>query len=457
MPTSLLSLDELPLLNTTLSAELLPGELIAVIGPNRSGKTTLGRMLAGEMRQVEKFITRHLPKSAIAFSDHTADSRTFHYADFYYQQRYNASDVAKLETIGERLGHDETDAYQRNLLATVLPAELLAKKMIELSSGETRKVLLLQSLQRPAVLYILDSPFTGLDQASIHQFRELFQRLCREYGKTILLLLTDNQFDLSFDRTIELAPAGQGTAGVRPLPNDAPFFHCPPTNFTTVFQIQNADLIAGPKTLLHQCSWTINQGDKWLLRGPNGAGKSTLMSLLNADNPRAYALGIRLFDRRRGTGESIWDIKARIGFVSSEIQLFWNTSQRVQQIVLSGFTDTLYLNRKIRPAEWAAYRHIMDLLGLTSREQAAFGELSSSERKLVMVARALVKNPPVLILDEPFQGLDEAGFQFLYGLLSRCADEERTVIQIAHLEREILPGMERVAVIEGGRLVFRGG
>lgn len=186
----------------------------------------------------------------------------------------------------------------------------------------------------------------------------------------------------------------------------------------------------------------------------NGSGKSTLLSLLNADNPIAYRYDFYLFDRKRGSGESIWDIKSKIGFISSEIQLYFNRAHSVQDIILSGFSDTMVLNRRINDEEEANYRSIIEALGLASMENAAFGRLSSGEKKTVMIARAIVKNPPVLILDQPFGDLDCARFSFLHHFLAKCADENRTVIQTAHHDREILPVMDHIALIENEALTL---
>ncbi len=362
MTKPLIRINNLQIYDTIISARIAEGELIAIIGPNKSGKTTLAEILRGEIRDFQGTVINFIDYRQISYSAYSADNNFFHYSDFYYQQRYNTFDVANVDTVEQYLQFSASDGYMRELFHAVLPQSIFTTKIIELSSGETRKVLLLKNLFKEAKIYILDNPFSGLDEASVLIFVDLFKRITKRYGKTIILLLNDNPLKIKFTQTIHLG--------------------------------------------------------------------------------------------RKGSGESIWDIKSKIGFISSEIQLYFNRAHSVQDIILSGFSDTMVLNRRINDEEEANYRSIIETLGLARMENAAFGRLSSGEKKTVMIARAVVKNPPVLILDEPFGDLDCARFSFLHHFLAKCADENRTVIQTAHHDREILPGMDHIALIENEALTL---
>lgn len=448
MKKRLIKIDHLQVCDSSITAEISEGELTAVIGPNKSGKTTLAEILRGEICHFQGKIDHDIDPRQIAYSAHSADNTFFHYSDFYYQQRYNAFDVADVDTVEQYLQYNKDDSYMSGLFNTLLPTRLLASKIIELSSGETRKVLLLKSLFQEARIYILDNPLSGLDETSVLLAAELFRKITRQYGRTIILLLADIPLNMGFDRVIHLTPKEE-TGSVKTAPSaKAPFFTTPSADFRTVLQIENEMLKIGERTLIRDLNWKIMKGEKWLLTGANGSGKTTLLSLLNADNPIAYRYKFNLFDRRRGSGESIWDIKARIGFISSEIQLYFQGGRCVQDIILSGFSDTMVLNRRINDEETAKYRWLLEALGLTPIEHAPFGRLSSGEKKTVMIARALVKNPPVLILDEPFQDLDPATFSFLHQFITQYVDENRTLVQTAHREHEILPGVNNIARIE---------
>ena len=452
MTKRLIKIDGLQIFDSLISAEISEGELAAVIGPNKSGKTTLANILLGETRSIQEKVAHFIEPRQITYSAHSADNSFFHYSDYYYQQRYNTFDVADIDTVLQYLQYDPACTYMNTLYAAVLPHGLLSTKIIELSSGETRKVLLLKSLFKKAKIHILDNPMSGLDEASALTFTHLFRTITRQYGKTIILLLNENEMKIAFDRII---PLGSKSIVENPDSTSAgsSVFHAtPPADFRIVLHIENEVLKMGERTLIGNLSWKIAKGEKWLIKGANGSGKSTLISLLNGDNPMAYRYHFSLFDRRRGSGESIWDIKAKIGFISPEMQWYFPGSRSVQDIILSGFSDTMVLNRRISDEEKTSYRRLVDALSLTPVENTPYGRLSSGEKKTVMIARSLVKNPPVLILDEPFQDLDPDRFRFLHQFLACWSDENRTIIQIAHHDHEILPGVNKMALIENERL-----
>ncbi|MCE1198669.1 MAG: ATP-binding cassette domain-containing protein, partial [Marinilabiliales bacterium] len=397
-------------------------------------------------------VHRHLSTGEIAYADYTADNLRFHYADFYYQQRYNLSDIPEGETVRTLLSYDPCNAVHRSLFETLLSPTVLEEKWIELSSGETRKVLLLKALLQPCALFVLDNPLTGLDRESVAKVLALFREITRRQGRSLVITTSDPFPESDCDLLIQL-PAPPADQLV--LPDAAELtarFTTPDHAFETIFDISGRDIYAGHRLLLNQVSWRIQRGEKWLLRGANGSGKTTLMSLLNADNPAGYSLGLTLFDRLRGSGESIWEIKAKVGFVSPEIQLYWSDDSTVRQVIQSGFTGGLYLNRRLTEAEMASYRYVLQLFHLQAAEEHFLGSLSTGDRRMAVVARALVLNPPLLILDEPFQGLDPARTTFLTRLLTHLADPARTLIQIAHRDSEILPVINRSAVIREGRL-----
>lgn len=452
MKELLLRVKELRIFDQTVTFDLSAGELWGVTGPNRSGKTTLGKALCGVTDQrLKGTIERLIATERMAFADYTADTFHFHYADFYYQQRYNQSDVAELEQIADYLSFDGQDSYRSELFDKLLPREILSEKMIELSSGETRKVLLLKTLFSDRDIYVLDNPLTGLDSASATVVADLLRSLVREHRKTVVVLMNDLTPELDLDGMVALE--GGTENGIDASCEAASlFYQTGDAGFEVAFRVKDRELRAGHRTLLQGLSWEVRRGEKWLLRGANGSGKSTLMSLLNADNPMSYSMGIELFDRRRGTGESIWEIKSRVGFVSPEIQLYWNGQSSVKGVIQSGFTGTLYLNRRLTEEEMERYDRLLGVFGLRKIEETQFTTLSTGDKRMVAVARALVQNPPLLILDEPFQGLDHHRFEFLREFLNRCADEQRTLIQIAHTDREVLPCINRVASIAEKRL-----
>lgn len=271
MTKPLILINNLQIYDTIISARIAEGELIAIIGPNKSGKTTLAEILRGELRDFNGTAINFIDYRQISYSAYSADNNFFHYSDFYYQQRYNTFDVANVDTVEQYLQFSASDGYMRELFHAVLPQSILTTKIIELSSGETRKVLLLKNLFKEAKIYILDNPFSGLDEASALIFVDLFKRITRRYGKTIILLLNDNPLKIKFTQTIHLGRKGSGELKVAsgPAPQSG-FFTTPPADFNILFKIENEILKIGERVLINDLSWVIKKGEKWLLKGTTG-------------------------------------------------------------------------------------------------------------------------------------------------------------------------------------------
>lgn len=205
------------------------------------------------------------------------------------------------------------------------------------------------------------------------------------------------------------------------------------------------------KKILENINWEVLNGERWSLSGPNGSGKSTLLSLINADNPQAYANEIYLFDRRRGSGESIWDIKKKIGFVSPELHLFFDRGTSGFDAVASGLFDTIGLFRKINQQQIVIVTKWMQLLKISHLSRKLLFQLSGSEQRSVLLARALVKNPPLLILDEPCQGLDEEQTDLFKAIVNEiCLTGNKTLIYVTHLAAEVPDCVTKSIRLENG-------
>ena len=203
------------------------------------------------------------------------------------------------------------------------------------------------------------------------------------------------------------------------------------------------------KAVVDSVSFRIPKGKVISLIGPNGAGKSTLLSLVCADNPQAYACDITLFGRKRGTGESIWDIKRRIGYVSPEMHRAYNRDIASVKVVASGLKDTVGLYAQPNEEENETCRAWMDIFGIKELADRTFLKLSSGEQRLVLLARAFVKDPELLILDEPFHGLDNANRQMVTDIIEAfCQRPGKTLIMVSHYKDELPPCIDHTLTLK---------
>jgi molybdate transport system ATP-binding protein len=202
-------------------------------------------------------------------------------------------------------------------------------------------------------------------------------------------------------------------------------------------QMRDVRVRYGDKTVLEGLFWTMRRGERWCIRGPNGSGKSTLLALICGDHPQAYANDIRLFGEARGSGESIWDIKRRIGLLSTEFQIAYRRQASGLEVVVSGFHDSIGMYERSSPAEESSARALLEGLGLESLAERDFDALSGGQQRLLLLARAMVKAPELLVLDEPCQGLDPANRARILALIDRIGDGAE-LIYVSH-HRDELP------------------
>ncbi|MDE7419001.1 MAG: ATP-binding cassette domain-containing protein [Muribaculaceae bacterium] len=205
-----------------------------------------------------------------------------------------------------------------------------------------------------------------------------------------------------------------------------------------VFSIKDGHARYGDKTVFENFNWTIHRGECWALHGPNGSGKSLLLSMVCADNPQGYANDITLFDRRRGTGESIWEIKDAIGYVCPEMQLYFKSNDSVREIIIQGMRNSLNRYRKSTTEENEVADEWMKILEIGHLADRKFSELSSGEQRLVMVARALAKQPELMVLDEPLHGLDREHKKRIMSIISELAKKNgASLIFVSHYLEEV--------------------
>lgn len=441
-----------------VSWAIAPGENWAVTGPNGAGKSLLADILTRRVALRSGEVTVDDPRGSaairsIAFKDiySLADCR-----NMYYQQRWNSADADAAPLAGEVFPEFSESAYDRAKDIFSI-GSLLERRMISLSSGELRKLLVARVLSFAPRLLILDNPFIGLDAASRVLLSDM---LCEMSQKDILqcILVLPDPADIPdwIDRVLPIKSQHIYPSLSREefrqdkallselfdetLPNlsgfPSPEEKLPP--FACAIRMNGVKIAYEGRKILDGIDWTVNSGEKWALVGANGSGKSTLLSLICGDNPQAYANDITLFDRRRGTGESIWEIKKRIGYVSPEMHAFYLERIPCAEVVASGFFDSIGLYRKCTPAQREAAVRWMRIFGADYLSERFFTDISYGQQRLILLVRAFVKDPDLLILDEPFHGLDAGKKKRASAVIEAFSRRpDKTLIFVSHYKEEI--------------------
>ena len=447
------------------------GEQWAVIGPNGAGKTLLADLMQRKFAIKEGEVVYGVEGKvsdiirSIAFKDiySLADCR-----NSYYQQRWHATENDDVPTVADTLADYLGTDNLKEILQVFGIEDLLPKKLIFLSSGELRKFLIVRTLlSRPKIL-VLDNPFIGLDAPSRDILVEMLEQLTHLHGVQVILLLSNpNDVPGMITDVLPISdrvcfPARKreeflaDSAFIQRLfPEHTEAIVLPvnpdkqPSPHTVTFRMEHVSIRYGKRTILKDLDWEVLNGEKWALSGPNGAGKSTLLSLVYADNPQSYANRLYLFDKKRGSGESIWEIKKRIGYVSPEMHLYYMENVPTRHIVGSGFFDSIGLFRKCNEQQNEVALRWMKLFGIEHLKERSFLTLSSGEQRLALLARAFVKDPDLIILDEPLHGLDISNKKRAASIIeSFCSRPGKTLIYVTHYPNELPPCVNKHFVLK---------
>jgi molybdate transport system ATP-binding protein len=489
---AVLKLGNTPVFND-LNFRVNKGEHWALIGESGSGKSALLQIIAGKFHLSagsiryyfhEEFLQKQHPADAhLTFHRLIAMVESRHHfrnlsntSDFYYQQRYNSSDSEDALTVEEYLlaikPFSDEPAYWTftKTLQRLNLASLKNKQLIKLSNGETKRLMIAAALLKNPVLLMLDSPLAGLDVQTRAEFNSIITDIIAS-GITVIMATSPFEIPAAITNVAVLQngtiaqqiPAKQfdpsvfSRADKEKLDRDELTALLNTGNtpvYNWVVKMDKVNITYGDKAILKNVDWQIKQGDHWALLGPNGAGKSTLLSLINGDNPQAYANNIILFDRKRGTGESIWDIKSKTGFVSPELFQYFPTDNSCLQVIESGFYDTMGLFRPSDAKKAAIALRWMKALEIDRYARVLLKNIPASAQRLCLLARALIKNPSLLIFDEPCQGMDTHQQQHFKMLIDTiCELSNVTLIYVTHYQHEIPDGVDKVLRLDKGEVV----
>lgn len=421
------------------------GECWAVIGRNGAGKQHLSQLLEGKLDAEPDCLQHRFARIRIL---------SFEAQQALYEKELHDDDSEFME------GQDSGTTVRELLrLQGPLPPQLeflrleplLDRGYRLLSSGEARKTLLAQALLAEPDLLVLDEPFDSLDQDAMAHLDEFFAELLKVGGPTLLFLL--NTLDEVHDWHSHLAVMDKGeliaagpTADLREdsalqallsfdagslpdWPEALPARAAP----DVLVDLRQGQVRYGERVIFSGLDFTIRRGQHTLLTGPNGCGKSTLLGLVTGDHPQCYSNDLSIFGTRRGSGETIWELKRQLGIVSASLHRDHRVTGTALHIVLSGFHDSIGLYDAVTPRQIEHARRWLQLTGMEAKASVAFRQLSYGEQRLVLVARALVKQPPLLILDEPTQGLDAVNrLRVLYFLEHMATQALTTIVMVSH-------------------------
>ena len=451
-----------------VSIQIEPGDCRVVVGPTGSGKTTLLQALAGQFPAPPGTRTRRVTTEFVAFKE---ESSRFNYGSYFYQQRYQATMADSPETIGAsytalptlREYLQLTNAPESTALTDRLGlTPLLDRTFIKLSNGQTRKARIGKALLKQPTVLLLDNPFAGLDSTFRAELTNWLHELVNQ-GLTLVLVTEEETVPVFASHVTRLEKGRVQWAGLRhaySLPTlSLPDIEPPrlqkmaaPADFDEAFGLKNVTVRYGDTVILNNLNWTVRAGEHWALIGPNGAGKSVLLSLLYGDHPQAYSNEVSVFGHRRGkSGESIWDVKRRIGFVSPELHLYFPASLLARQVALTGLTDTLTPPVRVPPETEQDLRNLLIYFGLENVVNRPFGTLSAGEQRVILLIRAFLKNAPVLLLDEPFQIIDPSIAHRARQLIDSFVN--KTILFVTHDRTELPRRIDRLFSIESDRSV----
>lgn len=453
--------------------EINPGEHWCVFGPNGSGKSLLADLIAGRRVESKNYVSSRQGFDSgkdiqlVSFEEQQRlwqrDDR-LDISEYSEQAEDRGTIVQQLIRSSRAVGQQDQPLFI-DLIEQLDLQAVIDKGIRFLSSGQIRKVLIARALyawrEGFPKLVILDDPLESIDRDSQRRIAHCIEhyldehccslQLCRRQqdilpGVTHLALMEGLQLvqqgplqqlldGEAFKQLVARKPAIPQTIPGK-LPTVAPSEE-KVSDEVPLIRLEDVEANYGELQVLHNIRWTMQQHHHVLIEGPNGCGKSTLLSLIDGENHKGYGQDVFLFGRRKGSGETVWDIKARFGVVSNELHNKYVKGWRVLDVVVSGFFDSVGLYDDSGAAEWERARQWLKTLGIHQLEKSYYHEISFGQQRLVLLARAMVKHPRVLILDEPCVGLDDYHRDLILQTLDVIAAQANTqIVYVSHVQGE---------------------
>lgn len=449
------------------SLTIKPTQHTVILGANGSGKSALAALVAGEgdLLAGERIVTQS--KAWLSIEQQLALIEAEKQKDCA-----DILDIIPIPTTAQEILYDGLPKQEntKQLLEKVTHIFSLKNKLQRpfraLSTGETRKLLLAKALLSQSELIILDEPWDGLDYQSSIDFNQLLLEMS---VKTTFMFVLNRQSEvprfckqlvlMQFGKIQWKSPSEGGLnehlmhirqlqhmqqQGLTLPDKDFDSFAPQPLDSSApLVRLTNAKVQYAENIVFSHLNWSIYPQQHWQLTGPNGSGKTCLLNLINGDHPQCYVNDIYVFGFKRGSGESIWQIKQYIGYLSNAFHIAYRVNCSLLTVVLSGFYDSVGLYQKATTNQIFLAMQWLKLMGLEQQKDLPFLELSFGDQRLVLIARAMVKHPTLLILDEPCNGLDDINRLKVLALVDILASSNKTtLLYVNHHQEDEIPSIK---------------
>jgi molybdate transport system ATP-binding protein len=403
-----------------------------------------------------------------------------------------ARDVILSGILANRTLTPEDEARVEEIADLLEIGHLLPKNITSLSTGEMRKTLIARALIKAPKLLILDEPFDGLDEVARRSLAECIDHLMTGSVRVILVvhrleeivphithvlfikegqlfmqgpkeyLLTSENISQLYGCLLELERdngrylVSFGKDGSQPMATTPVADEKNPHVPETLIEMRDTTVQYHGSVVLDHLNWVMRRGENWAILGPNGSGKSTILKLILGDNLQGYANQVILFGRQKGTGETLWEIKKRIGAVSSELQVQYRKKMSAYDVIASGFYDSIGLYQYPTQEQKTIVDQWIQLLCIEDIASQLFHQLSYGQRRMILLARAMVKSPALLIVDEPCHGLDIPNRKRVLDILERIGHTRTNLLYVTNHKEEMLDCVTHVMRLQKGKVLSQG-
>ena len=484
----------------------------AILGPNGSGKSTFVRSLWGGVPLRSGRILYNFPeygtevqwgaqRDAIGYVSFEMHQSLMEQEELQEDLRAFANKTDEVTTTRDVIFSGilanrpltSVDEKTCSQIATILGIQsLLSQPITSLSTGEMRKTLIARALVKSPKLLILDEPFDGLDEASRQSLAESINDLMTASVRVILVVhrleeivpnithvlfvkegqlfiqgtkeevLTSEKISDLYGCQLHLEKSNgryrikDGVGESEPIDADLIGLEVHHDLPEILIEMKETTVQYDGRIVLDQLNWVMRRGENWAILGPNGSGKSTILRLILGENLQGYANQITLFGRRKGTGETLWEIKKRIGAVSAELQVQYRKKMSAYDVLASGFYDSIGLYQYPTPKEKATVDQWIKLLRIGDISQQPYHHLSYGQKRMILIARAMVKSPALLIVDEPCHGLDIPNRRRILKIIETIGKTPTHLLYVTNHREEILSCITHILRLNKGKVVNQG-